>query len=153
MQGKKMCWTSSLRTGLFVWCALGLFTCGCSPSNRTPVYPVRGQVLLNGKPLARAVIVLHGESTATKDLRPSAQTDSDGRFLLTSFETGDGAPAGAYQVSLTCYSASSKASAVEGDYSVRNVLPARYSNPATSRLRVDVKSGDNELPPFQLVSR
>jgi hypothetical protein len=129
---------------------LCVMSLGCSRTDQVPVYPVRGQVLLNGKPLANATLVFHAQVSLPKDVRPSAKTDSEGKFTVTSFETGDGAPEGSYQVSLTCYNATTKGNAVEGDYSVRNVLPARYASPATSRIRADVKKGDNELPPIQL---
>jgi len=41
---------------------------------------------------------------------------------------------------------------VEGDAS-RSVLPARYLKSATSPLRVQIKKGKNELPPFELSAR
>src|SRR4051812_25361844 len=76
---------------------------GCSRSDRTPVYPVHGQVLLNGKPLPEAIVTFHHDAGDAKVPLPSAHTDAEGRFKLTSYATGDGAPEGSYGISLVCF--------------------------------------------------
>lgn len=123
---------------------------GCSRSDHAPVYPVRGQVLLNGKPLAEAIVTFHQEGSHARAALPSAHTDAEGRFKLTSYANGDGAPEGTYSISLVCFRAHPIRKGAESD--ATNVVPPRYANAATSKLTATVLRGDNELPPLQLKS-
>ncbi len=125
----------------------------CSKGSRKQVYPVRGQVLLQGRPVAQAIVTFHPAAAAADDPRPSAQTDEQGYFTLGSYTHDDGAPAGEYTVSVTCFRSSAPRTASEGDQTTRNVLPPRYANPTTSQLRATVSAGPNDIPPFQVLSR
>src|SRR4051812_19536052 len=79
-----------------------LVAAGCSDAGRLPVHPAAGQVLLAGKPVAQALVVLHPEDNAAPDpVRPQATAEPDGTFRLSTYETGDGAPAGTYRVTVT----------------------------------------------------
>src|ERR1700722_7991995 len=79
----------------FVLCGLALvLIAGCS-SGRTPTFPVQGQVRWKGQVPAGAQVVFHPAGGAAKDaIRPTGQVDSEGKFTLTTFAAGDGAPAG-----------------------------------------------------------
>jgi hypothetical protein len=121
---------------------------GCSKDTRTPVYPVQGQIFLNGKPLSEAIVTFHPRGGAPAEPLPSAHTDAEGRFKLTSFETDDGAPEGTYAISLVCFRTHPIRKGSDGD--ATNIVPARYANAATSKLTATVVAGDNELPPFQV---
>jgi len=124
----------------------------CSNTSRQPVYPVRGQVLLEGRPAAQAVVTFHPAGAGAELPRPSAKTDDEGRFTLTTYESGDGAPEGKYAVTVTWFR-SSTGKPSEGDESMRNWLPPRYASPASSKLEATVSAGDNDLPPFQVRAR
>ena len=64
-------------------------------------YPVRGQVTLDGKPLAEAMVVLHPlTGSVVGGQKPIGFTDQDGRFVLTTYQSGDGAPPGEYAVTV-----------------------------------------------------
>src|SRR5262245_25421017 len=69
-------------------------------------YPVRGQVLVDGKPAERALVVFHPVDDADpQKIQPSAAVEADGSFNLKSYiaedrVTRDGAPAGAYRVTV-----------------------------------------------------
>ena len=121
---------------------------GCADGGRAPVYPVRGQILLNGKPLAAAIVTFHLQDGSVSDALPSGHTDADGRFALTSYQPDDGAPAGAYAISLVCFRAQPIRKGVES--AAQNVVPSRYANAATSKLTATVVAGNNELTPFQV---
>jgi hypothetical protein len=106
------------------------------------VYPVRGQVLYEGKPLANAFVVCHPLEKTARAVRPSATTDTDGWFCLSTYQTDDGAPPGDYTVTVEWRKVTvidSETSELSG-----NLLPARYSKPQTSKLRINVIAGANE---------
>jgi hypothetical protein len=132
--------------------SLALLVPACSKGG-PKVYPVRGQVLVEGRPAARATITFHPVGGAAEGLRPSAQTDEQGYFRLTSYAGGDGAPEGEYAVTVTWFRAFAARNLSEGDENTRNLLPPRYANPATSQLKATVTKDTNELPPFQVRAR
>ena len=122
-------------------CSIGLgISCG---RKEPPVFEVRGQVLYEGKAVPHAFVALHPlEDCQVRAVRPSAATDKDGWFVLSSFHADDGAPAGDYAVTVEWR----KTTSLDGDASVLspNLLPAKYSKPATSDLRISVRPGKNE---------
>jgi hypothetical protein len=142
--------SAGARVGLVAALGAALLFPACAKSERKPVYPVEGRVLFDGKPVPGAQVILHplGDD---KDhpVRPLGQVAADGTFRLTTYDAGDGAPEGAYAVTVALLK---KPAGVEGDLS-RNVLPARYANPQTSPLRAEIGKGGTELPPFQLTHR
>jgi hypothetical protein len=122
---------------------------GCRSADEEHVYPVTGQVLLDGKPLAEAVVILHRLDHKGRNL--TAHTDTAGRFVVTTNQPGDGAAAGSYEVTVEY-----RQLVQEGDEKMRtgpNLLPPRYAKPGTSLLRCEVKEGPNEFPPWDLSSR
>jgi hypothetical protein len=127
-------------------------TTGCSRSDRQPVYPAQGQVLYDGKPIPHALVVLHPLSSPGKEaLRPHANVGAGGQFVLGTYEPGDGAPAGEYAVTIEWWLSPAKPGTREGDgLPPVNRLPARYSQAATSGLRVRIQPGDNQLPVLKL---
>jgi hypothetical protein len=123
---------------------------GCSSHEQSPVYPVHGQVLLNGKALADAIVSFHTQDGGLSGTFPSAHTDSDGRFALTTYVHEDGAPQGAYTISVVCFRASQLGKGKTGR--AQNVVPSRYASPEGSGLTATVSPGANDLPVFKLKS-
>jgi hypothetical protein len=124
----------------------GAVGCG-SGESRVPVQPVRGQVLLEGKPVPHAHVVLHPVQQADATLpRPQAKVNADGSFAVSTYEHGDGAPPGEYAVTVQCWLASAK----NPEAPPVNHLPVRYSRAASSGLRVQIREGDTQLPPLHL---
>ena len=139
-------------TSLAIVPFLVVLTAGCGRSDRRPVYPSQGRVFYDGKPIPHALVVLHPLNSAEKEaLRPHAKVGDDGQFVLGTYEPGDGAPAGEYAVTVEWWLSAAKAGTREGDGPPpANRLPARYSQPATSGLRVHIQPGDNQLPVLKL---
>jgi hypothetical protein len=127
----------------------------CARNGRKPVYPVRGQVLVAGKPASRAMVTFHPVGESGPDaVHPVGHVDDEGYFTLTSYVTGDGAPEGDYQVAVVWYLATRTRNPSEGDdYQTHNYLPERYGRAETSQLTARVAKGPNELAPFQLKQR
>ncbi|GAB5440725.1 MAG: hypothetical protein Fues2KO_10740 [Fuerstiella sp.] len=79
---------------------LATFTAGCSGEDdgRQEVFPVKGKVTVSGAPIAGASV-----SFAPRGDQPVAvgKTDDKGVYELTTYEYGDGAAAGEYEVLVT----------------------------------------------------
>ena len=120
---------------------LGLLA-GCGSSDGIELFPVDGELKVNGQPLAGAQIVFHPHQSPG-DVPPArAQTDASGKFKLTTLDTHDGAPAGMYSVTVQYYPlVQQQDEFVAG----RNVLPPKYASPATTDLKVEVAKGRNSL--------
>jgi hypothetical protein len=82
--------------------AVVLFLSAASCSNKgVPLYPVHGRVLLDGKPMAGAMVILHPvDDVGLNGLKPRALADADGWFKIYTYSIGDGAPAGQYAVTV-----------------------------------------------------
>src|SRR5215213_6754667 len=79
-------------------CFLG---CSQQPSDHAAVHKVNGKVLLDGKPIGGAMVVLHPlEAAASTEVRPLAYTQDDGTFTIATYDAADGAPAGKYTATI-----------------------------------------------------
>jgi hypothetical protein len=143
MQSERSDWT--LLAGLAL-----LALAGCSRDSAPAVFPVHGQVRVDGKPAAHAQVTFHPVGDARPDaVHPSGNTDEQGNFSLTTHTAGDGAAEGEYQVSVIWFLAG-KPTGKGDETTSRNYLPDRYANAQTSHLQATVTRGDNALPPFDL---
>jgi len=133
---------------LVLFCSWACFGCG-SADERKPVFPVRGSVLVAGKPAVKALVVFHPlNDSGSKTLRPSGEVAADGTFSLSTYTTGDGAPSGQYAVTVLWLAGSSP---IGGDAeSGEDRLGNRYSDPKTTTLRARVDEGPTEIKPFIL---
>ena len=127
---------------------------GPACSSGGSLHPVRGKVSVNGQPAAGAVLVFHPEGANLETIPPTAIVGPDGTFTLA---TGDksGAPAGKYAVTVTWPDTSKKPTEIQvmigaNPYDGPDQLKGRYATPQRSPLRAEVKSGDNQLEPFDL---
>jgi len=122
--------------------------CSSQPTEaRKPVHPVRGKVLYKGQPAKGAFVLFAplNEPAENPDPRPRGTVAEDGSFVLGTYESEDGAPAGEYTVAITWEGGVLP----DGREEPPDKLLGRY-NVSNSRLRATVKEGPNELPPFQL---
>jgi hypothetical protein len=118
--------------------------CSCAGGRR--LFPAQGKVFYQGKPTENAIVFLHPlENADSEGIRPHGVVGADGSFRIGTHNASDGAAAGSYAVSIIW-----KKAPTGGDNDGVNLLPVRYQSPATSRLRVEIREGSNELPPFQL---
>src|SRR5882672_7315648 len=82
------------------WLALPLLSLACGGKDIPTVYPVRGEVLVNGQPAAGAVIVFNPRDK--EKLRQAyATVQADGSFKLSTYGKFDGAAAGEYVVTVS----------------------------------------------------
>jgi hypothetical protein len=130
-----------------------LVTAGCSKtdSSRLPVIPVKGEVLVDGRPVANVQVQLmdvKGMDPKFPTL-PSALTDQDGRFAITSYEVGDGAPAGDYTATFTWKEIAIMNQGAEQPDKLRN----KYSDPQTSTFKVKVEASPVDMGKIELKTR
>ena len=131
----------------------GLLVCvSCGGGKK--YYPVRGSVLVNGKP-AEGVTVLFNpvESSEPSPEHPTAGTKADGSFELGTYVTKDrilkaGAPAGTYVV--TCIWLPPDAGSMGAGSSVPDKLNWKFVDPKKSKLRVEIPEHAMDLAPFEL---
>lgn len=142
-----MKWLRRLAPVLTIFLAAG---CG-SDQPKLPTYPVSGQVTYNGKAAAGVKVFLFPTSAPTLPQvpnHPHGVTGPDGRFVISTYSEGDGAPEGGYQVLLHW----PVESAEELEQSADDQLFGWYTV-AHSKLTAEVKPGENVLPPFNLPLR
>jgi hypothetical protein len=133
---------------IFMTLLLLLFSLACSACQKgVETYPVTGQILVGDQPASFAVVTFHPVNAPKEAPRPVATTDKEGKFKLTTFKEGDGAPPGQYQVTVT-WRLVTQPDGDEG--SAVNQLPDRYAQAKTSNLTATVGSGTNALEPFRL---
>ena len=133
---------------LAVIIAVLLAGCGGSGPPRIPTHSAKGAVTYQGQPIAGAFLALHPKSGSLENApTPTAVVQPDGTFTLTTYDAGDGVPAGEYVVTLQWR----KVTKSGGEFLPGpNLLPARYSRPETSDITVRIAAGQNELPPISL---
>jgi len=114
-----------------------------------PVYKVSGQVLVNNEPAIGAMVILNPVAGALpQNIVPSATTNKEGKFKINGYGTGDGAPAGEYVVTVSWFKL---IDAPSGLVPGPNVIPAQYSNPKTSPVKVEVQKGKaTEIPTIEI---
>ena len=131
---------------------------GCGGDSRQQkTYPVTGQILLDDKPFKGAFVALIPKDPKkfVMNERPQATTDENGKFILFTYATGDGAPAGEYWVGIDSPNAPPP-SDDGSDQADRNrkgpSIPLRYNVPQKSGIEVTIKPETNVLEPFKLTS-
>jgi hypothetical protein len=133
-------------------CVFCLCLCLASCSSKYgdhPPYPTSGQILVNGQPVPQGVQVtfFHEGDWGEKTIPPpTALTDDEGKFELTTYPDGskDGAPAGDYKVTVEWPAWR------RGKDRGPDKFGGKYAKPETSGLTAHVEKGKNQLPPFEL---
>ncbi len=125
----------------------GLLFSGCNSRpayQEADVFPVSGSVSVAGKPAAGVVVVFHPQSDTgmTKGNKPYTTTGEDGTFQVTTYTTGDGAPAGEYIVTLIW--------PVNPRGPSPDRLKGRYAKPDKSTITATIQQGENTLPKWEL---
>jgi hypothetical protein len=129
--------------------AVSLLACTSCGGTGPALHPVRGKVLVDGKPATGATVVFQPVQDSAEALKPSGRVGDDGTFRLESYPHGQGAPAGEYFVLVTWYAADARTSD-----NPKNKLPARYAERQKNPLpRQTVKAGSNDLQPFNLSAK
>jgi hypothetical protein len=109
--------------------------------DQRPLYPVKGEVTVDGKPVADVRV----NCTDVKDVDRkeltglSATTKEDGKFEVSTYYPGDGAPEGEYVVTFSWDGR--PAAGRPGGRPGPDKLNNRYSDPKKSQVRFKVEKG------------
>lgn len=125
---------------------LGFICSGCGGEDwQADAYPASGTLTVNGEPAEGAVVELHsvGQQPDVRNSRPWAIVQEDGSFTLSTYGSGDGAPAGEYDVIVRWPPDVSQPSLTDR-------LGGAYSTPAGSPATVTITEGENPLPPIEI---
>jgi hypothetical protein len=142
----------TLRRYLLLGLGLLLLFCLACSSGKRKLYPVRGKVLCDGQPAEGAVIALHPlDASKPAQEGPTSRVKADGSFSIGTVDPEDGAPPGEYKVVILWLTADAELQLIKtGRYP--NKLPEMYGDAKTTPLRIQVKEGLNDVPPFELQS-
>ena len=154
---------------LFVLALSSALPLACSNGPARPkTVPVTGKVTYKGQAVAGAHVAFLGMGeNATSSM---GKTDAQGMFELTTFDAGDGAPVGNYQVTVSKIVNSQKAAASKAPMSMEeavkranpegpskeddgagsSLLPEKYAQASTSQLNFTVEEGKKNDFPIEL---
>lgn len=117
---------------------------GCGHEGwKAKTYATRGTVIVNGAPAENVIVMFHsqGKPMDVRQSVPYGLTSADGAFEMTTYEKGDGVPAGEY--GLTLYWPMGKGNSPDR-------LAGAYLDPANPMMMVTIEKKRNELPPIKL---
>lgn len=126
---------------------------GCGPS-QPPAHPVSGEVLVNGQAVEGVKVRFFALQPPPEELLvpiPRGHSGPDGELHVSTYEGGDGAPAGEYRLTAVWMTERPEGADPEA-FATRDRLGGKYADPATSGLVATIEPGDNRLPPFELTS-
>ncbi len=115
--------------------------------------PISGRVTYRGQPVVSGQIVFYPEPFGTGRQAIGA-IGPDGRYTLTTFDTGDGAVLGRHRVTIKSLRVSAGPPSAEEaaeqmrqgrDLGVEWLVPKKYSRPNTTPLMAEVKRGKNTI--------
>jgi hypothetical protein len=141
--------------GCCVWTAglaAILLSAGCGKGDgKRAVFPVAGKVLIDGQPGAEARLVFYPTDAAdTMALKPTAVADEQGNLVVTTYVTGDGAPAGEYKVGLEWPKMVNNFGRIQPG---PDRLGGKFKDAASSKWTVRITEGNNTLPDFVVTSK
>ena len=128
---------------------LALAASGCG-KGKPATAPVTGRVLLDGKPVAGAAVMLE---PVEGGVPARGGTGADGSFTLSTFGRDDGALVGRHRVSVSKFVTEGaaanelglEAAPAPAGMQPKAALPARYADPKTSGLEATVEAGGTKV--------
>ena len=129
----------AIRWAAAVLAAAALTGCGDS---RQKTAVVRGKVTYKGKPVPHGSVTFMptGSSPAA-----TGEIQSDGKYTLTTYSSGDGAVLGSHKVMIVSIQDTSAKLPEERNPLPPPLVPDKYTNPATTPLTAEVKDQENTI--------
>ena len=144
--------------------AIALVCVSCTKApDRPKVTKVSGQVFVENKPAKGALITLvpmQAPEEVAKSWKfgyPRATVGADGKFQVSTYELGDGAPPGEYRLTIIWpvmeMVEGPDGELVEGEKPVfppQNRINTKYSEPGQTPLNIKVEEKPLEIPKYEL---
>jgi len=137
--------------GLFV----AVFAAGCGSSDNVAVYPVKGKITFNGKPMVGTGAISLIPTGKQAGAAAGGEIKEDGTYELTTYKPGDGSMPGEFRVVIhqvvfqeganTEDGAAPGSSAVPPPVPEADRIPEIFSNPTNSPLTMKVEAKPNEI--------
>jgi hypothetical protein len=123
---------------------------GCG-DGRIRCYAVKGELYVDGKPAKDCFMYLHpaDADAGPGPVHPFGQTEEDGTFAVSSYDAGDGAPAGEYIVTFKWPKPSGL---LKNRFDGPDQLNNKYSDQKMSKYRITVEKKENVLPRYELTT-
>jgi hypothetical protein len=119
-----------------------MLVCGCSKTDdgRKPTSPVTGEVYVDGQPAAGVHVKFHDVKgfDAANPTVSASMTDESGHFSASTYDQGDGVPAGDYTVTFEWGELNKFSMQYSGDK-----LKGKYSDPEKTEHRITVTDGSS----------
>lgn len=114
---------------------------GCGPAGPKTI-PVSGTVLRDGNPIAGGIVRFNPADPKQGHLA-EGKLDPSGKFILSTFQPGDGALAGDYNITVLPAVESPNELAKDKAKNAANAaaIPPKYQDPKTSGLKETIQSG------------
>ena len=116
------------------------------------LHPVMGELRFQGEPIPEASIRLHPMPLGTKGPAVSAVADEEGAFQVYTFRPegkGLGAPAGDYRATISWFGPTAGLTEEQRD-ALKELLPAKYGQPQSSPVNIQVSAGENQVGTIDL---
>lgn len=143
----------SIRT-LFSIATILIFTLGCGGEQpfRKSTSPATGKITVDGKPPGSGIQIQCHPAAGLDAEHPtisSTECDAEGNFAISTYTAGDGLPAGEYTLTFTWQ----EFNVISRSYAGEDKLNGRYSDPATSQIKLSVKEGEkNDMGTIELTT-
>ena len=130
------------------------FLVGCSPSGQVKVYPVKGRVNFDGKPMVGGGGISFVPKTGQAGKTPGGIIKPDGTYVLGTYGEADGSMAGEFRVVVYQETVKEGAAAPDGTAPTATAsaavpmadrIPLVYASDRDSRLTATVEAKDNEI--------
>ncbi len=137
--------------------------CSNSFEDHPPVYPVKGKVLLGGKPINGGTIIFEydgkggdaPQNPSGGPFRVTGKINNEGTFNLVAYTGSEGMPAGNYKVGILAVQGRSESNLLDRKVNAikkeRTALSSnQYADPKTSGLTAQVSEDKPNEPVFDL---
>lgn len=140
------------RTAVALALTFGLLTLSACSDGRKPTFPVRGRIMVDGKPAPDCFVMFHPVDNDPVRVCPITQADADGYFSISSYVSGDGAPAGEFIVT---FEWRARSGLLKNNFEGPDRLKGKYYDvkKSTFRVKVEKTKEPQQLPTFELTTK